>query len=250
MISVLLSLPSFKEASSLTTVAQFSEDILMPHWSLEQNPVSAIFRTLAFATLIALTVTGSSNTSAAALNLSFEDGMMPTNATTYGNVDIVTGITKGGVHLPCYEGTFCLRIAPGQGPRNHDAGITFDIPNIQIGDVISFWYVVVPEVNNDFAGLSLSGPGFFDWREVLGAETWTLFSYTVPDLGGGGPSLMSAVPSSSEWHIAVWVENIIGDSNRTALWIDQVGIARIPEPTTPLLMGAAFIALGLSRRQQ
>ncbi len=215
----------------------------MPHWSL------AIFNTLAFATMIALAVAGSSNASAAALNLSFEDGMIPTNATTYGNVDIVTGISKGGVHLPCYEGTFCLRIAPGQGPRNHDAGIAFDIPDIQIGDVISFWYVVVPEVNNDFAGFSLSGPGFFDWREIPPSETWKSFSYTIPDLGGGGPSLMSVVPSSSEWHITVWVENVISDSNRTALWIDQVGSARIPEPTTPLLMGMALIALGLSRKQ-
>ncbi len=215
----------------------------MPHWSL------AIFNTLAFATMIALAVAGSSNASAAALNLSFEDGMIPTNATTYGNVDIVTRISKGGVHLPCYEGTFCLRIAPGQGPRNHDAGIAFDIPDIQIGDVISFWYVVVPEVNNDFAGFSLSGPGFFDWREIPPSETWKSFSYTIPDLGGGGPSLMSVVPSSSEWHITVWVENVISDSNRTALWIDQVGSARIPEPTTPLLMGMALIALGLSRKQ-
>lgn len=219
----------------------------MPHWSLEQNPISAISRIFAFATLIALAVAGSSNTSAAALNLSFEDGMIPTNATTYGNVDIVTGITKGGVHLPCYEGNFCLRIAPGQGPRNHDAGITFDIPDIQIGDVISFWYVVVPEGSNDFAGFAFSWPGIFDWREIPPSETWKSFSYTVPDLGGGGPSLMSVVPSSS---IDFWVENVIGDSNRTAIWIDQVGITRIPEPTTPLLMGLAFIALGLSRKQQ
>ncbi len=221
----------------------------MPHWSLEQNPVSAIFRTFAFATLIALAVAGSNNTKAATLDFSFEDGIIPTNAAIHGNVDIVMEVSKGGIHLPCYGGAFCLRIAPGQGPRNHDAGITFDIPDIQIGDIVSFAYVVIPEINNDFAGFSLSGPGFFDWKEIPPSEIWKSFSYTVPDLSGVGPSLMSVVPSSIGWQLSVSAENVIGDSNRTAMWIDQVGIARIPEPTTPLLIGIALIALGLLRKQ-
>ncbi len=185
------------------------------------------------------------------VSFTFEDGLIPQNAITYGNTDIVTGVAKGGIHLPCYDGAFCLRIAPGQGPRNHDAGIEFSISDIQVGDVISFWYIIVPEVNNDFAGFSLSGLGFFDWREIPPSETWKSFSYTVPDLGGGGPSLMAVVPSSSsDWHINLWAENVIGDLSRTSLWADQVDITRIPEPGAPLLLGMALIALGLFRKQQ
>ena len=180
----------------------------------------------------------------------FEAGSIPTAATTYGNVDVVPDVAKSGLHFPCYEGNFCLRIAPGQGPRNHDGGIEFTLPDIRTGDIISFGYVVIPEVNNDFAGFSLTGPGFFDWVTLPPIDYWTIFSYIVPDLsGGGGPSLMAM--ASADWTIAVWVENIIGDPNRTSLWIDSLSITRaIPEPGSLVLLGIALFGIGTVRRKR
>ena len=209
----------------------------------------SIAKNLAVALVIALFIKG--HVSAAPLvTFDFEDGTIPTNATTYGNVDVVTEVAKQGINLACYGGNFCLRMAPGQGPRNYDAGIEFTLPDIRTGDTISFGYVVIPEINNDFVGFSLTGPGFFDWVTLPPIDYWTIFSYIVPDLsGGGGPSLMAM--ASADWTIAVWVENIIGDPNRTSLWIDSLGITRsIPEPGSLVLLGIALFGIGTVRRKR
>lgn len=184
------------------------------------------------------------------INFDFEDGLIPTAATTYGNVDVVTEVAKHGIRLPCSEGNFCLRMAPGQGPRNRDAGIKFAISDIRTGDIISFWYTVIPEVNNDFAGFSLTGPGFFDWVTLPPIDHWTSFSYIVPDFSsGGGPSLMAT--ASTRWTATVWIENTVGDPNRTSLWIDNLSNKRsLPEPKNILLFGLALLSIGIVHRKQ
>lgn len=184
------------------------------------------------------------------ITFDFEDGSIPAAATTYGNVDVVTEVAKHGIRLPCSEGNFCLRMAPGQGPRNRDAGIEFALTDVQTGDTISFWYTVVPEANNDFTGFSLTGPGFFDWVTLPPIDHWASFSYIVPDLsGGGGPSLMAT--ASTRWTATVWVENTVGDPNRTSLWIDSVGITRaIPEPRSLVLLGIALLGIGIIHRKR
>ncbi len=184
------------------------------------------------------------------ITFDFEDGSIPAAATTYGNVDVVTEVAKHGIRLPCSEGNFCLRMAPGQGPRNHDAGITFALPDIWAGDTIAFEYIVIPEVNNDIAGLSLTGPGFFDWVTLPPIDHWTSFSYIVPDFSsGGGPSLMAT--ASTRWTATVWIENAVEDSNRTSLWIDSVGITRaIPEPRSLVLLGIALLGIGIIHRKR
>jgi hypothetical protein len=208
-----------------------------------------IFRMLAVTLILALLVKG--NASAAPLALTtfdFEDGLIPATAIIDGNVDIVPGVTKGVIRLPCYEGSHCLRIAPGQGPRNHNAGIEFGIPDIRTGDSISFAYVVIPEINNDFIGFSLTGPGFFEWLEILPIGTWAQFSYTVPDLDEGGPSIMTT--ASADWMVAVWVENTVGDPDRTSLWIDKVGIERrVPEPKSILLIALGLTGIRITRKK-
>ncbi|MBP6889405.1 MAG: PEP-CTERM sorting domain-containing protein [Candidatus Moranbacteria bacterium] len=179
-------------------------------------------------------------------NFGFESGL-EANMLTFGNTEVASEVAKDGIHLPCYEGSVCLRIAPGQGLRNHDAGIIITLADIQAGDVIEFEYVVIPQANNDFLGFSLTGPGFFDWRALLPIASWTHFAYTVPDLSGGGPSLMSLV-SATEWTLMVWVENTVGDQNRTSLWLDDIGVQRrIPEPGTILLIAVGLIGLGSIR---
>ena len=179
-------------------------------------------------------------------NFGFESGL-EANMLTFGNTEVASEVAKDGIHLPCYEGSVCLRIAPGQGLRNHDAGIIITLADIQAGDVIEFEYVVIPQANNDFLGFSLTGPVFFDWRALLPIASWTHFAYTVPDLSGGGPSLMSLV-SATEWTLMVWVENTVGDQNRTSLWLDDIGVQRrIPEPGTILLIAVGLIGLGSIR---
>ena len=209
----------------------------------------SIAKNLAVALAIALLIKGYAS-AAPLVTFDFEDGTIPTNATTYGNVDVVTEVAKQGINLACYGGNFCLRMAPGQGPRNYDAGIEFTLPDIRTGDTISFGYVVIPEINNDFVGFSLTGPGFFDWVTLPPIDHWTIFSYIVPDLsGGGGPSLMTM--ASADWTITVWVENTIGDPNRTSLWIDSLGITRaVPEPHSLALLGIALLSIGIVHRKR
>ena len=208
-----------------------------------------IAKNLAVALAIALFIRGHAS-AAPLVTFDFEDGSIPAAATTYGNVDVVTEVAKQGINLACYGGNFCLRMAPGQGPRNYDAGIEFTLPDIRTGDTISFGYVVIPEINNDFAGFSLTGPGFFDWVTLPPIDHWTIFSYIVPDLsGGGGPSLMTM--ASADWTITVWVENTIGDPNRTSLWIDSLGITRaVPEPHSLALFGIALLSIGIVHRKR
>lgn len=207
----------------------------------------SIVRLLAVTLMLALFFKGSASAAPLAA-FDFEAGI-PITATTYGNVDVVQEVAKNSLHFPCFEGNFCLRVAPGQGPRNHDAGITFVLPGVQTGDAISFAYVVIPEINNDFVGFSLTGPGFFEWKTLTPVDHWAHFSYIVPDLSSGGPSLMTVTPT--DWTVALWVENTIGDSNRTTLWIDDLSIVRrIPEPVSILLFGWVLISLGIAHRKQ
>lgn len=164
---------------------------------------------------------------------------------TFGNTEVASEVAKDGIHLPCYEGSVCLRIAPGQGLRNHDAGIIITLADIRVGDVIEFEYVVIPQANNDFFG-SLSRARFFDWRALLPIASWTHFAYTVPDLSGGGPSLMSLV-SATEWTLMVWVENTVGDQIKLFFWLDDIGVQRrIPEPGTILLIAVGLVESAVS----
>jgi hypothetical protein len=169
-------------------------------------------------------------------SMNFESGLPP-GVTTEGNVDIVSEVRKDGIRVPCAEGGSCLRLAPGQGARNSNASIRFNIPDLQAGDIISFSFLVIPEVNNDFLAFTLSGPGFFDWTIIPSLASWTLFSYTVPEGGGSQNQRLTG----DDWQLRLLVENTINDPERTAAWFDAIEVMRVvPEPATVLLLALGF----------
>ncbi len=178
-------------------------------------------------------------------DFNFEGGLPP-GATTNGNVNVVTSIpTRTGSRASCYEGNQCLHIAPGQGQRNHDAFITFKI-DVHTGDIISFAYIIIPQSNNDFVGLTFTGGGFSDTIPLPPSDIWTMYTYVVPDMSVG-PGIMSATaPSDSS--LTFLVENVVGDTQRTALGLDALQIMRVPEPQTAFLALLSLCGLRLHKK--
>lgn len=182
----------------------------------------------------------------------FETGDLSEVSATTGNVDVRKTLTNSGTTMHAYSGEYFASIAPGIGRRNHIASLTLDLPGAHAGDLLSFAYFILPEINDDEFTVVLSGPDFTEYKTLSSAGAlWTTVEWVLPDTESG-PSMsamLSRAGTSSGWSITFTADNSAPD--RSFNGIDALRLTHlVSEPKSTGLMLMGCLAAVCTRRKK